>query len=67
MLKQGFGVLDKQLFRRGRELDATRQWGGRSMLDSGPTESKERVGNPGRRQRRLEILRRRGRCCGTKL
>jgi hypothetical protein len=29
------------------------------MLDSGPTESKERAGNPGRRQRRLKILRRR--------
>lgn len=66
MLRQGSGVLDKQLFRRGRELDATRQWGGRSMLDR-PTESKERAGNPGRRQRRLEILRRRGRGCGTKL
>lgn len=47
MLRQGSGVLDKQLFRRGRELDATR---GRSVLDNGPTESKERAGNPGRRQ-----------------
>jgi len=47
MLRQGSGVLDKQLFRRGRELDATRQgWYG--VLDNGPTESKERAGNPGR-------------------
>lgn len=61
MLRQGSGVLDKQLFRRGRELDATRQgwYGGRSVLDNGPTESKERAGNPGRRQHRLKILRRR--------
>ena len=29
------------------------------MLDDGLTESKERAGNPGHRQRRLKILRRR--------
>lgn len=59
LLRQGSGqaALQARTGAGRHQTGAGRE--GDQMLDNGPTESKERAGNPGRRQRRLKILKRR--------